>query len=104
MSGPWFNVVMAEHQRYIGVHHSVAHMAQQKDAFVLLNTYVPESGRCFLCSGVVVSEKTPLVIFGMAKVRRVRISALLSGLKLEADLENGQASATYRQKVRGGRL
>ena len=56
---------------------------------------------CFLCSGVVVSEKTPLVVFGVAKVRRVRISALLSGLKLEADLENGQASATYRQKVRG---
>jgi len=53
------------------------------------------------CSGVVVSEKTPLVIFGMAKVKRVRISALLSGLKLEADLENGQASATYREKVRG---
>jgi len=57
--------------------------------------------QCFLYSGVVVSEKTPLVIFGVAKVRRVRISALLSGLKLEADLENGQASATYRQKVRG---
>jgi len=56
------------------------------------------------CSGVVVSEKTPLVIFGMAKVKRVRISALLSGLKLEADLENGQASATYRQKVRGSSL
>lgn len=56
---------------------------------------------CFLCSGVVVSEKTPLVIFGLAKVRRVRISALLSGLKLEADLDNGQASTTYRQKVRG---
>jgi len=37
----------------------------------------------------------------MAKVKRVRISALLSGLKLEADLENGQASATYREKVRG---
>lgn len=54
-----------------------------------------------LCSGVVVSEKTPLVIFGMAKVKRVRISALLSGLKLQADLENGQASATYREKVRG---
>ena len=50
------------------------------------------------------SEKTPLVIFGMAKVKRVRISALLSGLKLEADLENGQASATYRQKVRGRAL
>jgi len=57
-----------------------------------------------VCSGVVVGEKTPLVIFGMAKVRRVRISALLSGLKLEADLENGQASATYRQKVRGSCL
>jgi len=55
----------------------------------------------FLCSGVVVSEKTPFVIFGMAKVKCVKISALLSGLKLEADLENGQASATYRQKVRG---
>jgi len=48
-----------------------------------------------------VGEKTPVVIFGMAKVKHVRISALLSGLKLEADLENGQASATYRQKVRG---
>lgn len=68
--------------------------------FCLLLTYLRPEG--VVCSGVVVSEKTPLVIFGMAKVRRVRISALLSGLKLEADLENGQASATYRQKVRGG--
>ena len=56
---------------------------------------------CCVCVGVVVGEKTPVVIFGMAKVKHVRISALLSGLKLEADLENGQASATYRQKVRG---
>jgi len=56
---------------------------------------------CCMCVGVIVGEKTPLVIFGIAKVKHVRISALLSGLKLEADLENGQASATYRQKVRG---
>ena len=37
----------------------------------------------------------------MAKVKHVRISAMLSGLKLEATLQNVNASATHRERVKG---
>ena len=40
-------------------------------------------------------------MFGMAKVKHVRISAMLSGLKLEATLQNVNASATHRERVKG---
>jgi hypothetical protein len=41
------------------------------------------------------------VVFGVARVKRLRILAQLSGLKLEAELQNGQASITHREKVKG---
>ena len=53
------------------------------------------------CTGMVIFEEVPLVIFGAARVNRVRIMAQLSGLKLEAELQNGQASATHREKIKG---
>jgi len=51
--------------------------------------------------GIIVDDEVPLVIFGVAKVKRLRIMAQLSGLKLEAELQNGQASITHREKVKG---
>ena len=41
------------------------------------------------------------MVFGVARVKRLRILAQLSGLKLEAELQNGQASVTHREKVKG---
>jgi len=37
----------------------------------------------------------------MAKLRRIKITAVLSGLSLEADLQNVYGSATHREKVKG---
>ena len=50
---------------------------------------------------ILVREKIPLVVFGIAKVKRIRISAMISGLKLEADLQNVHTSATYRERIKG---
>ena len=41
------------------------------------------------------------MVFGIAKVEKVNILAVLSGLKLEAKLDNVHASGTYREKVKG---
>ena len=43
----------------------------------------------------------PLIIFGTAKVKKVRISAVLSGLKLEAEIRNVHASATHKERIKG---
>lgn len=51
--------------------------------------------------GIFIGETIPLVVFGIAKVKRIRISAMLSGLKLEADLQNVHTSATHRERVKG---
>ncbi|KAK3100226.1 hypothetical protein FSP39_016558 [Pinctada imbricata] len=50
---------------------------------------------------IYVGESIPLVVFGIAKVEKVNILAVLSGLKLEACLDNVHASGTYREKVKG---
>ncbi|XP_021348394.1 uncharacterized protein KIAA1109-like [Mizuhopecten yessoensis] len=50
---------------------------------------------------VYVGESIPLVVFGIAKVEKVKIMAVLSGLKLESELKNVHASGTYREKVKG---
>ena len=55
-----------------------------------------------LVTGVLIGERVPLIIFGTAKVKRVRISAVLSGLKLEAEVRNVHASATHKERVKGG--
>lgn len=46
-------------------------------------------------------ERVPLVVFGFAKLQNIKISAMLSGLTLEANLKNVSASATHREKVKG---
>ena len=46
-------------------------------------------------------ERVPLIVFGVAKLRRIKITAVLSGLSLEADLQNVYGSATHREKVKG---
>lgn len=48
-----------------------------------------------------ISERVPLVVFGITCFNHVRVSAMLSGLKLEADLFNVNASATHREKLKG---
>ncbi|KAL5011394.1 hypothetical protein ScPMuIL_009945, partial [Solemya velum] len=52
-------------------------------------------------SSIYIGESIPLVVFGIAKVERVKILAVLSGLKLEAELKNVHASGTYKEKVKG---
>lgn len=69
---------------------------------------VMENNVCYhnycLFPGILVDDEVPLVVFGVAKVKRLRIMAQLSGLKLEAELQNGQTSITHREKVRGLQL
>ena len=57
---------------------------------------------CF--TGIVIGERTPLVLFGIAHVKRVHMSATLSGLKLEAELQNAHASATHKEMIKGMRV
>jgi hypothetical protein len=46
-------------------------------------------------------EWTPIVIFGVCKIRRVGLVAMLSGLKLEGELSTFHVSVTHKQKCRG---
>lgn len=46
-------------------------------------------------------ESITLVVFGIAKVERVRVQALLSGLKLEAEMKSVHASGSYKEKAKG---
>ena len=45
-------------------------------------------------------EMPRLSIFGVAKIRRTRLLATLSGLKLEAEITNLQASSAFKKKLR----
>jgi hypothetical protein len=45
-------------------------------------------------------EMPRLSIFGVAKIRRTRLLATLSGLKLEAEITNLQASSGFKKKLR----
>ena len=55
--------------------------------------------RCFV--DFLLSERVPLLVFGMLCIKQVRMSAILSGLKLEADLINVHGSATHRERLKG---
>ncbi|CAL4183889.1 unnamed protein product, partial [Meganyctiphanes norvegica] len=48
-------------------------------------------------------ERTPLVVFGLAKIQRIKLLATLSGLKLEAEMNAVHSSLTFREKIRGFR-
>ncbi|XP_066952302.1 bridge-like lipid transfer protein family member 1 [Macrobrachium rosenbergii] len=46
--------------------------------------------------GIVSGERTPLVVFGLAKIQRTKLLATLSGLKLEAEMNAVHSSLTFR--------
>lgn len=45
-------------------------------------------------------EKTRLIVFGVAKIHKTKLLAMLSGLKLEAEITTLNSSATWRKKAR----
>ncbi|XP_069959318.1 bridge-like lipid transfer protein family member 1 isoform X14 [Cherax quadricarinatus] len=53
--------------------------------------------------GLISGERTPFVVFGLAKIHRTKLLATLSGLKLEAEMNAVHSSLTFREKVRGAR-
>lgn len=50
---------------------------------------------------LIVHDWVPLVVFGVARIRHTRLLAMLSGLKLEGELNGFHASITHRERVRG---
>jgi len=45
-------------------------------------------------------EQTPVVVFGVAKIRLTKLTATLSGLKLEGEIRGLQSSLHYKEKIR----
>eukprot|EP00095_Tigriopus_kingsejongensis_P008238 maker-scaffold230_size244653-snap-gene-0.11 protein:Tk08238 transcript:maker-scaffold230_size244653-snap-gene-0.11-mRNA-1 annotation:"PREDICTED: uncharacterized protein KIAA1109-like isoform X7" len=45
-------------------------------------------------------EHTPFIVFGVAKIRKTKLMATLSGLKLEGEINGLQSSMQYREKIR----
>ena len=45
-------------------------------------------------------ERTRLVVFGIMKINRVRLLAMLSGLRLESEIVSLHSSLTYKEKIR----
>lgn len=50
---------------------------------------------------IYIGDSIPLIVFGVAKVHKVKILAVLSGLKLEAQMHNVHATTAVKQKVKG---
>ena len=48
----------------------------------------------------ITTERTRLVVFGIMKISRVRLLAMLSGLRLESEIVSLHTSLTYKEKVR----
>ncbi|XP_064482137.1 bridge-like lipid transfer protein family member 1 [Ornithodoros turicata] len=48
------------------------------------------------------AEWVPLVVFGVANIKRVRLLAMLSGLRLESELSGFHASISHKELVRDG--
>lgn len=46
------------------------------------------------------TERTRLIVFGIMKISRVRLLAMLSGLRLESEIVSLHTSLTYKEKVR----
>lgn len=55
----------------------------------------------YIVTALVVRDWTPLIIFGIATVHKTRLLAMLSGLKLEGELNGFHCSLTHKEKVRG---
>lgn len=49
---------------------------------------------------VFTGERTKLVVFGVARIHRTRLLAMLSGLKLEAEITNLHSCVTCRKKMK----
>lgn len=45
-------------------------------------------------------EHTPVIVFGVAKIRSIKLAAMLSGLKLEGEINGLQSSLQYKEKVK----
>ena len=54
----------------------------------------------FAKADLVKQEHTPIIVFGIAKIRRTKLTAVISGLKLEGDIKELQTSMQYREKIR----
>jgi hypothetical protein len=54
----------------------------------------------FAKADVVKHEHTPIIVFGIAKIRRTKLTAVISGLKLEGEIKELQTSMHYREKIR----
>ncbi|RWS28252.1 hypothetical protein B4U80_06054, partial [Leptotrombidium deliense] len=46
-------------------------------------------------------ELTPLIVFGVVKVRKVNLVAMFSGLKLDGEMSSFHVSLTHKEKFRG---
>ena len=46
--------------------------------------------------GLISGERTPFVVFGLAKIHKTKLLATLSGLKLEAEMNAVHSSLTFR--------
>lgn len=53
---------------------------------------------------IATTERTRLVVFGVARIHRTRLLATLSGLKLEAEITSLHSSLTWRKKSRPATL
>ena len=62
----------------------------------------PTKGVSFAKADVIAGrhEHTPVVVFGIAKIRRTKLMATLSGLKLEGEIQGLQSSVHYKEKIR----
>ncbi len=73
---------------------------------ILLETEIPEpskkksKGVSFAKADTLKYEHTPLVVFGVAKIRKTKLMATLSGLKLEGEINGLQTSVQYKEKIR----
>ena len=45
-------------------------------------------------------EHTPVIVFGIAQIRSIKLTAMLSGLKLEGEISGLQSSLQYKEKIR----
>ena len=45
-------------------------------------------------------EHTPVIVFGVAKIKSIKLAAMLSGLKLEGEINGLQSSLQYKEKVK----
>ncbi len=57
-------------------------------------------GKVLVSSKGTSTERTRLVVFGIMKISRVRLLAMLSGLRLESEIVSLHTSLTYKEKVR----